>query len=270
MKHIFPLILLLALISAGCASQPMIETQVDVLPLDPTQENDWLPGIPTQTQAAPPATQPAVGVTPEPTPTPVQATGVVNVDALNLRLGPGLEHQVLRLLNTGDALEITGRSENSLWLQVKLADGAAGWVYAEFMNTQTTIADLPLREAYGGPVNPVTTIPENSPAPADVDQSPVSHDNPDILVVIENNQAEVNVKGFPSNAELNVRLGLPGAPGKMVVSEGKADRNGRVSLIFSMPYTWADGAPLTSGDLILEVVTQDGSFSQSVIIEYYR
>ena len=113
--------------------------------------------------AATTAPEPTATTPPEPTSAPAEPSatpqakpdlrvvpGVVNVDSLNLRLGPGLDHVVIRLLHTGQELDILGRNEKLDWLLVELPSGTQGWVYFEYVDTEANIAELPLKEAYGG------------------------------------------------------------------------------------------------------------------------
>ena len=195
----------------------------------------------------------------------VQATslGKVNVQALNLRAGPGLNHRIFLQLNEGTALEITGRSENQEWLQVRLDSGTQGWVYYEFVDTQAVIADLPLREAYGGAyLNPVDASPTASPLEASQPQK--------ISVSIEDNVATVKINGFIEDARLVLKLERPDGKSSLVVGKGKTNANGNASIHFDMPADWPDGEPLTSGELGLVVSSMEGKASIDVTIQYYR
>jgi serine/threonine-protein kinase len=64
-------------------------------------------------------------------------TTEVAVDSLNLRSGPGAEHDVLTVLSFGDSVEVTGLSETDVqgrwWPVTTEQDGVAyeGWVWAE-------------------------------------------------------------------------------------------------------------------------------------------
>lgn len=263
-----PLILLALLLSA-CNSSPAIVTPP--LPLDPKVEYEWLPEVTRQPISVQPTleVQTAPTSTPAPTFTPAPINGTVQVDALNLRLGPGLQHQVLGLLNTGFVLEIIGRSEIGEWLLVKLPNGVSGWVYAQYIETSSDLASLPVREAYGGAYPTVINSgnPEENEAPV---ETSATRDNPAILVLIESNIAEVSVKGFPANTKIEVFLRLPGASSGIIIGKGETSSQGKATIIFRMPYTWADGSPLETGEMIVEVSTMDNDYSQAVIIEYYR
>jgi uncharacterized protein YraI len=104
---------------------------------------------PTATSMAMPPT-----ATPEP-PTatataalaPTEATklmGAVTSDGLRLRKGPGSMYSALGALYSGDDVEISGRDEAGQWLQVQVADGRSGWVFAEYVDLPVPMASVPI------------------------------------------------------------------------------------------------------------------------------
>jgi uncharacterized protein YgiM (DUF1202 family) len=54
----------------------------------------------------------------------------------NLRVGPGTGFTVLAVGNEGDQYTVSGRSEDSRWIQLCCVSGAAVWV-------ATSLAELP-------------------------------------------------------------------------------------------------------------------------------
>lgn len=62
-------------------------------------------------------------------PADAQARQMVSVDRpeINMRTGPGTNHESTWLLSRGYPLEVVGRKGN--WLQVKDFEGDKGWVY---------------------------------------------------------------------------------------------------------------------------------------------
>lgn len=58
----------------------------------------------------------------------------VNAYWLNFRDSPQLEDNVLALLNIGQLVLPLGRDESSEWILVELADGAQGWLFAEYLD----------------------------------------------------------------------------------------------------------------------------------------
>jgi hypothetical protein len=232
-----------------------VTTPIQTQPVAPETE---LP-IVSPTPAAPPPTQEPPGPTPTAIAPQQEITpGKVNVNALNLRIGPGTNHPVLRLLHEGQALEIHGRSEKLDWLLVALPSGTQGWVATEFVDTQVNIASLPLREAYGGPYFIQPELPDDERKPLDV------------RVVIENNIATVTISGFPGNSKILAKLGPAGGATDLVVASGTTSPNGNAILEFSMPAEWPIGNPVKSGEQTLVVAAQDGTFSTQITIQYYR
>lgn len=193
-----------------------------------------------------------------PSPETTSIRGVVNVQGLNLRLGPSGNHRILRQLSEGTQVEIHGRSENMEWLLARLSSGTQGWVFAEYVDTQAVIASLPLKEASGG------AYLAPSDAPQDVRQPR------NVQVSIENNIATVVVTGFPGDSKLAVKLGKPGEDADLIVGEGSTSENGNALIRFRMPHEWSDVAPLSSGEMTLTVSTADERASVSVRIRYYR
>ncbi len=189
---------------------------------------------------------------------PIPGAGAVNADNVNLRLGPGLGHRILLQLNEGSQLEILGRSENLDWLLVGLATGTQGWIFTQYVNTAVSIADLPLKEAYGGP----------ELAPPAEQQNPGPSQS--VLVDIENNIAAVHVSGFPRDTKLVVKLSRPDGKGDLIVGKGATTGSGSAVIHFEMPQKWSDGSAVQSGGLLLTVSSKDGKTSVRVNIQYYR
>ncbi len=69
---------------------------------------------------------------------PAWVTGEVR---LNLRSGPGNQHQILGVLTTGDPLQVLERSED--WAKVRTAGGQEGWVPGGFLQAQAPAALAP-------------------------------------------------------------------------------------------------------------------------------
>jgi uncharacterized protein YraI len=181
--------------------------------------------------------------------------GKVLVDRLNLRAGPGTSYRIFRTLSSGLELEVTGRSLASDWLVIRLSDGTTGWVFSPFIETSVDISALPVMEAYGGQ--------EGTGKPASPAKSSV-------LVTIRDNQAIVDISGFPASEEITVSLGLPSKVADLKVVSGKTSSSGSAMLTFKMPATWSDGSSINQSDLRLLVSTDSGSKSMSVSIVYLR
>lgn len=63
---------------------------------------------------------------------PAERTGMVNVDKLNLRSGPGTDFDALASLRRGDEVSVVA-DEGDGWLRV-MADGQEGFVAAEYLD----------------------------------------------------------------------------------------------------------------------------------------
>jgi uncharacterized protein YraI len=178
---------------------------------------------------------------------PKPADGASIVDNLNLRAGPGTNYRILDMLDKGQAVTVLGRSTYSEWLVVRTTDGTEGWVFRPFIETNAVIASLPVSEAYGGPTGSTgSTKPLN------------------IVVTIRDNDATVQLSGFPKSEDVVVKMGQGSEKASLKVASGSTDTNGKAELSFNMPKNWPDGAST------LVVSTEDGKFSRTANIIYYK
>ncbi len=175
------------------------------------------------------------------------------VDNLNLRIGPGTQYRVLRMIAKGQELEVTGRNKAGDWLQVNLADGAQGWVFSPYVLMDAPVSSLPNVEAYGGP--------QGSGQPAN---------SLKVVVTIRDNRAVVAIQGFPASKDIVAELGLPGKDPDLKVATGATAADGTASLAFDMPAHWSDGSRVSQQNLALNVHTQDNSYSVAATLLYYR
>ncbi len=185
------------------------------------------------------------------------STATVNTDGLNLRVGPGLNYRIRSVLQTGQQVEVLGRSNSGDWIEVHLADGRGGWVYRSYLNASHDLAGLPVKEAVGGPVGSQT---EATAAPAAPSRYSLS-------MTIENNQALVRLSKFASDKDVTVSLSAGGK--RMTVAGGKTGSDGAASFSFEMPRYWPDGSRLDESSLLLTVKAVDDSASRSASITYY-
>jgi len=75
---------------------------------------------------------------------PPPNSAVVNVSALNVRHGPGTGFGVFAVLRWGQTVSMIGRSAYSTWVQVRLPNGAVGWVNSNYLLGSIPITDLPV------------------------------------------------------------------------------------------------------------------------------
>jgi uncharacterized protein YraI len=77
---------------------------------------------------------------------------------VNVRSGPGTQYTILGQVRSGDALDITGRTENNQWLRVNF-NGQEGWVSAALFTVTGDVATAPVAVAGATAVlrNPAST-----------------------------------------------------------------------------------------------------------------
>ena len=67
---------------------------------------------------------------------PLTPTGsVTRALNLNVRLRPDEVSQIVAVIPLGTSFELIGRSYDSMWANIRLADGTTGWVASRFVNT---------------------------------------------------------------------------------------------------------------------------------------
>ena len=71
--------------------------------------------------------------TPTPTPTPTVFALVRSRRRVNIRSGPGIRFAASGSLAPGSGVQVIGQSEDGDWYQVRLEDGAEGWVSASLL-----------------------------------------------------------------------------------------------------------------------------------------
>ena len=135
---------------------------IEEFPANPTSETE-IATVETVDEAATP--------TPTPTPTVGPQKIVVTVNnigqRLNVRAGPGTEHEIVAKAVAGVAFNAIGRNEESSWIQVTVADlpSGFGWVSAEFVTVDGPLDQLPVveekdaMEKGNSPPPPVISLP---------------------------------------------------------------------------------------------------------------
>lgn len=112
--------------------------------------------LPSATPTTTVSPTPAASPTPSATPQPGAPLATMAAD-LNVRGGPGTNFPVLGLLKAGQTAEITGRSADGGWWQIKFSGvaGERGWLSAQYVTAQNA-----------GNVPTVQAPPVPTPAPA--------------------------------------------------------------------------------------------------------
>jgi len=100
-----------------------------------------------------------------PPPPPSGAPSATAIEYVNVRSGPGLEYGVLVTAAPGDSGEVTGKSADSQWWQVKIStdysSNGFGWVSAYYVTTANT-GGVPVVEAPPKPALPIEPPTSNS------------------------------------------------------------------------------------------------------------
>jgi hypothetical protein len=122
---------------------------IEEFPANPTSETEIASDEAMEKTATP---------TPTPTPTPTMTPTVgplrivVTVNnigqRLNVRAGPGTEHEIVAKAVAGVTFNAIGRNEESSWIQVTVADlpSGIGWVSAEFVTVDGPLDQLSVVE----------------------------------------------------------------------------------------------------------------------------
>lgn len=80
-------------------------------------------------------------------------TARVEVEALNIRSGPGTGYNRVGVLNRGDAPRVEGQVEECAWLAITTADGVEGWIAggSRYVTLSVRCSELPALEAPAPP-----------------------------------------------------------------------------------------------------------------------
>ncbi|TAK11828.1 MAG: DUF1416 domain-containing protein [Anaerolineae bacterium] len=157
MKRILALMLMIPLLLAACGPQEPPTPRVEDIQTAIAQTEAARPTA-TNTPVPPPATfTPAPSNTPAPTATATSSgpiTGVVNVEFLNLREGPGTLFDVMQPVPQGEQVLVIGQDESGDWVQVQIGeetdateaadDPLTGWFAAAFLNYSGDPTSLPV------------------------------------------------------------------------------------------------------------------------------
>lgn len=100
-----------------------------------------LPPSPTPVPASP---TPAPSPTPSASPTAASPWAVVRDARLNVRAGPGVQHDVLLVALPGQRYPITGQDPVGEWLLIRYADEREGWVFADYVAVEGDITSVPV------------------------------------------------------------------------------------------------------------------------------
>jgi hypothetical protein len=97
---------------------------------------------------------------------PFMPNAVVNVEnLLNLRSGPGTNHDIIEKLKQGDCLEVMGKNTDGDWLKVIAPNGQEGWVDASLLEINFPLDGVPVAQATPMPIPTHMPIPVAAPIP---------------------------------------------------------------------------------------------------------
>lgn len=199
-RSLFVLVMLAALLLAGCNTATPVPATVAPATVAPTQEPTATPLPPTATPEPPTATPEPPTATPEPptaTPKPPTATPTtkpptatpepptatpqpatptsasasagpqaVPSRAMNVRGGPGTNFPVIGSAAAGSSYAITGKNEDGSWYQVCCFSGdQKGWLSASLVTVQGDAAAIAVAEDIPTPEPTATTAPTATPDP---------------------------------------------------------------------------------------------------------
>jgi cell wall-associated NlpC family hydrolase len=64
--------------------------------------------------------------------------GIITGDNVNIRKGPGTDHEAINQVNTSDKVEILGKSSD--WYNIRTKDGVEGWIYSQYVSYGSSFA----------------------------------------------------------------------------------------------------------------------------------
>ncbi len=77
------------------------------------------------------------------TPAPIN-TGTVPGARLNMRQGPAVTFDIIRVLAQGETVTVLGRNAAATWAKVSASNNVQGWVYAPLLQMSVPVASLPI------------------------------------------------------------------------------------------------------------------------------
>jgi hypothetical protein len=126
-----------------------------------------------------------------------QPHAVVTAEALNLRTGPGISYDKIGLLDQGEGLTVTARTEAGDWLAVTLLDGTEGWVSADYVDLYVpldaiaVVGEIPATPTPAAPT-PTLTVDEQIDRIAQGEHGELSQPS-EVGGVVAGGEAEVTI-----------------------------------------------------------------------------
>ena len=178
--RLLPLTVLLALALAGCnisdlgapaatATVPPLPTSTSVPSATATDSP-----VPTVTETSAPTQTPSATYTLSPTFTPTYTSAptatpttfavVRSQRRVNVRGGPGTDHDILDSVASGAAVQVLAESEDSNWYRVQLDSGREGWISAALLRVAVPPTSAPQSVT-------ITSVASSTPTARSTDES---------------------------------------------------------------------------------------------------
>ncbi len=226
---------------SGTDSTPVVQqaqgTPTDVsalstpIPLEPIATP--VPPAPTDTPATLPDTP-----TPESTPFAI-SSGDFNV---NIRSGPGVDFPRIGKLPMGGSMAVVGKTANGEWWQVCCVDGQSGWVWADVVEVNGPLDNVPIPLDLPQGESPATAAPTSAaPAPTNPPPAPASTPIPAFAFALE----EITEFDSSNNVvTVFARIYQPGSPPQPLSGYlMRVLKNGGEVAALNSNAVWYDTAP---------------------------
>lgn len=220
------------------------ETPTDVsalstpIPLEPIATP--VPQAPTETPATLPDTP-----TPESTPFAI-SSGDFNV---NIRSGPGVDFPRIGKLLKGEGMAVVGKTANGEWWQVCCVDGQSGWVWADVVEVEGPLDNVPVPLDLPQGESPATAAPTSAaPAPTKPPPAPASTPVPAFAFALEETQEFDNSNAFVNIFAKIYKRGDP--PEALAGYRMRVLKNGGEWAVLDSTTVWRDSAPPGWGNAV--------------------
>jgi hypothetical protein len=155
-------------------------------------------------ETQPPADTPVPQSTPLPTATLEGTWVLVNVDALNVRTGPGFNYERVGQVGVGETYRILGAIPDYTWVMIDY-QGGVGWVKTEFVEILGDLAAVAIVQ------------PPPSPTPA-ATETPTLPPDPDIVIDNVVLNPPQPIPNLPFTATITLRNAGGGAAGRFAIA----------------------------------------------------
>ena len=135
------------------ANAETVQARIIMVTIEALTTGTWTPTYTATPTGTPPAAGAPAALTPTPQVAPLATVtllegapqGVVLVERINARSGPGTQFPVVGVLPAGARLSLQGRSADSAWLLVCCVNGQPAWVAQFLMQPDGAIEELPIQ-----------------------------------------------------------------------------------------------------------------------------